>query len=145
MDASTTDEASAAGATRQRRIDLTRYVAAIAVLVSAIVHFQQYLAGYSTVSVIGPLFVLNAVGGVVIAIAVIAWRHWLPTFLAAGFGALTAVGYWYSVLFGLFGFQETLIGGWPVVVAEIAEYLAVVCGLAATVMLARNRRAAAMG
>jgi hypothetical protein len=145
MDASTTHQADVARTDRQRRIDLARYVTAIAVLVSAAVHFQQFLAGYSSVSVIGPLFILNAIGGVVIAIAIFAWRHWLPTFLAAGFGALTVAGYWYSVLFGLFGFQETVVGGWPVVVAEIAEYLAVVFGLAATVMLARQRRVPAMG
>jgi hypothetical protein len=139
MDASTTHEASVAGTDRQRRIDLMRYVTAAAVLVSAVVHFQQYLAGYSDVSVIGPLFILNAVGGLVIAIVVVAWRHWLPTFLAAGFGALTVAGYWYSTLFGLFGFKETVRTGWPVLVTEIAEYIAVVFGLAATVMMARRR------
>jgi hypothetical protein len=145
MDASTTQQASVVRSGRQRRIDLTRYVTAIAVLVSAAVHFQQYLAGYSDVSVIGPMFVLNAVGGVVIAIAVVAWRHWIPTFLAAGFGALTVAAYWYSVLFGLFGFKETVTTGWPVLVSEIAEYVAVVFGLAATVMLAGSRRAAVSG
>jgi hypothetical protein len=145
MDASTTHAAGVARTDSQRRIDLARYVTAIAVLVSAAVHFQQYLAGYSSVSVIGPMFLLNAIGGVVIAVLVLAWRHWLPTFLAAGFGALTVAAYWYSVLFGLFGFQETVTTGWPVLVSEIAEYIAVVAGLAATVMLARRRRTPAFG
>jgi hypothetical protein len=91
MQASTSHAASIDRVDRQRRFGLARSVTAIAVLISAIVHFQQYLAGYSAEAVIGPLFLLNAAGGLVIAVVIVAWRHWLPTLLGAGFGALTLV------------------------------------------------------
>ncbi len=141
MDAHLDTRATGAGPV----IDVLRYLTALAVLVSAAVHLQQYLAGYNVLSVIGPLFLVNTVAGAVLGVAVLGWRHWIPVFLAAGFGGVTAAMYWYSVLFGIFGFQETLVSGWPVVVAEIAEYVALVCGLVSAAMLFTSRQARVAG
>lgn len=105
---------------------------------SAVVHVQQYLAGYSEISVIGPLFLVNTAAGVILCVAVLVWRHWLPALLAAGFGAVTAAAYWYSVLFGLFGFQETIVSGTAVMLAELGEYVALVCGISAAVLLRKS-------
>ncbi len=123
-----------------RTADVLRLLTAAGALLSAIVHVQQYLAGYSEISVIGPLFLLNTAAGVILCAAVLVWRHWLPVLLAAGFGIVTAAAYWYSVLFGLFGFQETIVSGVAVMLAELGEYVAIVCGIAAAVMLRRTPR-----
>ena len=39
--------------------------------------------------VVGPAFMLNAVGGTIIAVLLVTWRHWIPLPLAVGFGAST--------------------------------------------------------
>lgn len=120
-------------------VGVLRLLTAAGVLVSAAIHLYLYLTGFSGISVIGPLFLLNAIAGLILGVAVLAWRHWLPAFLSAGFGALTVLAYWYSVLFGLFGVRE-VTGGWSVILAEIAEYVAVLAGLAVTWMLATAGR-----
>ena len=69
-----------------------RILAAAAVLVSAAVHLKVWVDGYRDLNVIGPAFMVNVVAGVVIAVLVVAWRHWVPLLLAAGFGASTLAG-----------------------------------------------------
>ena len=81
----------------------TRGVAAAAVFISAVVHASLWFDGYRDVAVIGPAFMLNAVGGVVIAILLLRWRSWVPLLLAVGFGAATLGAFAFSVTVGLFG------------------------------------------
>ena len=63
-----------------------RMLAAVAVLVSAAVHLKLWFDGVRDEHVVGPAFMLNAVGGAVIAILLVGWRHWVPPLLAVGFG-----------------------------------------------------------
>jgi hypothetical protein len=72
---------------------------------------------------------LNAVGGVVIAILLLRWRSWVPLLLAVGFGAATLGAFAFSVTVGLFGFQETL-GGVSQWIAAVSEVVAIVAGAA---------------
>jgi hypothetical protein len=107
-----------------------RVVTAAAVLLSGAVHpWLWWVDGFRNISWIGPLFLLNAVAGLVIAIAVLAWPHWLPPLVAAGFGASTLGAFLLSTTVGLFGIQEVFWGG-PQVLAMVAEVVAIVCGLA---------------
>jgi len=46
------------------------------VLVSAAVHLYLWLDGFRDLSIIGPAFLLNAVGGAVIAVLLVTWRSW---------------------------------------------------------------------
>lgn len=111
-----------------------RWVAAVAVLVSAAVHVLLYLDGYDTVAVVGPLFLLNAVGGAVLAVLLVVWRHWLPLVGAIGFGALTLLAFVLSTTVGFYGVSETFAGT-EEIAAAAAEVVAVV---AATVALLRE-------
>jgi hypothetical protein len=108
----------------------TRIVAAAAVFVSAVVHASLWFGGYRDVEVIGAAFMLNAVGGVVIAVLLVAWRNWVPLLLAVGFGASTLGAFVLSVTVGLFGFQESL-GGVSQWVAAASEVVAIVAGVLA--------------
>ena len=92
------------------------------------------MAGFGGIAIIGPLFLLNTAAGLTLGVAVLVWRHPLPALLAAGFGAATVAAYWYSVLFGLFGVRE-VIGGWSEILAEVAEYVALLAGLSVVVLL----------
>ena len=114
--------------------DAFRGLTAAGVLLSGVVHLDQYEQGFSAIATIGPLFLLNFAGALVIGVGILVWRHWLPTLLAAGFGGVTVIAYWISVVHGLFGVKE-VVGGWPEILAQIAEYAAVLFGLAATVLL----------
>lgn len=112
-----------------------RAVAAVAVLVSAAVHLYLWGEGVREDDVIGPAFMLNAVGGAVIAVLLLAWRHWIPPFLAVGFGVSTLAAFVISASVGLFGFTSTW-EGWEVWTAAVSEVLAIVVG--ARLLLADN-------
>lgn len=75
---------------------------------SAVIHLILWSEGYKDVSVIGPLFLVQAIAGIVLALAIVALR-WL-VLLAAGAvtGVATAAGLLLSANVGLFGFKETL-------------------------------------
>jgi hypothetical protein len=109
-------------------VTFARAAAAIGVTISADVHFELwYGQGFRDIHIIGPLFLLNAIAGIVIAFAVICWRHWLSAAAAAGFGAATLIAFWISVEHGLFGVQESATG-LSEVLAEVAEIVALVAG-----------------
>jgi hypothetical protein len=106
-----------------------RIVAAAAVLVSAYVHLYEWLNGFRHDNVMGPLFAVNVVAGVVIAVLLFTWKHWLVPFLAFGFGASTLGGFAIATTSGgLFGTHEKWQGGY-VWAAAISEAVAIVAGL----------------
>jgi hypothetical protein len=115
-------------------IDTSRGLATAGVFLAAVVHLDLWVQGFSSVSTIGPLFMLDFVAGMIIGVGVLVWRHWLPALAAAGFGAATVVAFWISVVHGLFGVKETPTGS-SEILAEVAEYSAVAFGLAVAVML----------
>jgi hypothetical protein len=106
---------------------IVRIVAAAALLVSAAVHLYLWNEGVREDDVIGPAFLLNAVGGAVIAVLVMAWRHWIPPFLTIGFGIMTIAAFVVSATVGLFGFESTW-EGWEVWTSKIAEVVAIAAG-----------------
>ena len=119
---------------RDTMLDVSRGLAAAGVLLSADVHLDLWdLQGYRQIHIIGPLFLLNVIGGIVVGVAVLVWRHWLPALAAAGFGASTLIAFWLSVTVGTFGLKETATGS-AQVLAEIAEIVALVFGLAAAAL-----------
>lgn len=116
----------------------TRWVLAVSVLVSALVHLYLWFDGYQDLEIVGPAFLLNAVAGVVIAVAVMAWRHWLPVVAAVGFGAVTLGAFVVSGTVGLGPVQQQVLGPWEVI-AGVAELVAVLVGLWALLPGHRDR------
>ena len=106
-----------------------RIVTAVAALVSAGVHlWLWWFQNYRDIDVIGPAFLVNGVAGVVIAIMLLVWRHWIPAFLVIGFGASTLGAFIMSTTVGLFGVNESWSGGW-VLTAAASEVVCIVGGL----------------
>jgi hypothetical protein len=103
-----------------------RLLAAAAVLVSAMVHLYLWFDGVREQAV-GPAFLLNAVGGAVIAVLLVTWRHWVPAFLAFGFGLSTLGAFAIAASVGLFGMHEEW-AGWAVWTAAVSEAVAIVVG-----------------
>jgi predicted lipoprotein with Yx(FWY)xxD motif len=76
------------------------------------IHLDLYLTGYRTISVIGPLFLLQVIAAFGLGLAVLAigsrrpTASWLAAAAGAGFALATLGGYLLSLWFGLFGFRE---------------------------------------
>lgn len=104
-----------------------RVVGAAAVLVSAAVHLWLWFEGFRDLHIIGPAFLLNAVGGAVIAVLLVTWRSWVPGILAAGFGVATLGAFILATTVGLFGLHEHWVG-WNVWTAAAAEVIAIAAG-----------------
>ena len=123
------------------RLRLLTSLTALAVLVSAYVHLKLWLDGFRDLDKIGPAFMTNAIGGVVIAVLLVVWRHWLPPLLAVGFGLSTLGAFIISATWGLFGLNEQWTG-WAVWTAAGAEVVAIILG---AVVLMQELRARSTG
>lgn len=75
---------------------------------SGVIHLQLWSQGYRDISVIGPLFLVQGIASIVLALALVVFRR---VFLLAAGAALmvgTGVGLLLSATVGLFGYQESL-------------------------------------
>jgi hypothetical protein len=75
---------------------------------SSVIHLELWDDGYNGISVIGPLFLIQGIVGIVLGVAIVAFRA--LALLAAGVvtGLATAGGLLLSVNGGLFGYSESL-------------------------------------
>lgn len=115
-----------------------RALTAFCVLLSAVLHLELWALGMSRVDVVGPMFLVNAVAGLALGLAVLLWHHWLPLLGSAGFGAATLLAAVLSVTVGFFGVRETGEGV-SFVLAAVSEVGAVVFAVLAWVLEARLR------
>jgi hypothetical protein len=111
---------------------MLRMLAAIAVLVSAAIHLYLWFDVFRHTDVVGPAFMVNAVGGIVIAVLLVTWQHWVPLLLAVGFGVATFGAFIIAATVGLFGVHENWTT-WEVWTAAAAEIVTIVA--AGTVLL----------
>jgi hypothetical protein len=101
-----------------------RMLAAAGVLVSAAVHLYLWFQVFRHTHVVGPAFMVNAVGGTIIAVLLVTWRHWFPLVLAVGFGLATLGAFLIATTAGLYGVHEHWTT-WEVWVAAAAEVVAI--------------------
>ena len=84
-------------------------VAGAALLVwSGVIHLQLWSDGYRDISVIGPLFLLQGIASIVLAVALAVFRRFALLAAGAVTAAATAVGLLLSASTGLFGYTESL-------------------------------------
>jgi hypothetical protein len=114
---------------RRERGTALRVLGAAAVLVVGAVHLEQYFGvHFQVVPVIGPLFLLNFIGSVVIAAGLLLPLHRLHGLLALGGIAVGVVSFVFLELSehgGIFGFQDYGYRA-AIVVALAAEAVAAV-------------------
>lgn len=72
------------------------------------VHLHLWLEGYRQIPTDGPLFLIDAVTGLVLAAVLLAWPAPLTGLLAAGYTASTLGALLISLTVGLFGFRESI-------------------------------------
>jgi hypothetical protein len=91
--------------------------------------------GYSGISVIGPLFLAQGIVGILLGVALVAFRSLALLAAGAVTGVATAVGLLLSVYVGLFGYSESL--SVPYATLSLAvEFTAAFVLLLATALLA---------
>jgi len=71
------------------------------------IHLHLWLLGYRHIPTNGPLFLLDAVAGFILAAIMLAWPRPLAGLLAAGYTAATLGALLISLSVGLFGFRES--------------------------------------
>ena len=114
-------------------------VAGAALMVwSGVIHLQLWSDGYRSISVIGPLFLIQGVGGIALAVVLAVFRRMVLMAAGAVMMAATAAGLLLSAGIGLFGFQESLAvpSAGSSLVVEFAS-AAVLAAAAAIVLAAR--------
>lgn len=106
---------------------------------SAGIHVLLWADGYKDIRVIGPLFLIQGVAGIVIAAGIVALR-WLALLAAgAGAGVATAGGLLLTVYAGLFGYRESLAVPYAALSLAV-EFTAAFVLLAGAGVLALARR-----
>jgi hypothetical protein len=75
---------------------------------SAVIHLELWGDGYSDISVIGPLFLAQGIGCIVLGVAIVAFRSLALLAAGAVAGLATAVGLLLTAHGGLFGYTESL-------------------------------------
>jgi hypothetical protein len=84
-------------------------VAGAALMVwSSVIHLQLWSDGYRSISVIGPLFLIQGAAGIALAVLVAVFRRVALMAAGAVMMAATAAGLLLSAGTGLFGFTESL-------------------------------------
>ena len=84
-------------------------VAGAALLIwSAVIHLQLWSDGYRDISVIGPLFLIQGIASIALALRLVIFRRLVLLAAGAILLAATAVGLLLSAGIGLFGYQESL-------------------------------------
>lgn len=93
-------------------------VAGAALLVwSGVIHLQLWSEGYRDISVVGPLFLVQGIGSILVALALCVFRRLVLMAAGAVLLAATAVGLLLSVHISLFGYRESL--GVPYAVSSL--------------------------
>jgi hypothetical protein len=75
---------------------------------SGVIHLQLWSEGYRSISVIGPLFLVQGIASIVLAVALVAFRRLVLLAAGAALAAGTAAGLLLSAGIGLFGYTESL-------------------------------------
>jgi hypothetical protein len=84
------------------------WIGAVLLVLSAAIHLHLWSQSYQHIPTIGPLFLLQGIAGIGLALMVAVLRHPLVLIGAALFAAGTIGGLMLSVYVGLFGFKDSL-------------------------------------
>jgi hypothetical protein len=102
---------------------------------SAVIHLELWGDGYRDISVIGPLFLAQGIGAIILAVAIIAFRSLALLAAGAVTGAATAAGLLLTAHGGLFGYTESLAVPYATLSLAV-EFTAAFVLLLATAVLA---------
>lgn len=93
-----------------RTLTAARWIGAGLVAAAGASHLYLYFNYFHRISIIGPLFLLNAATAG--AVAIVAWQRSVTLVAGLLYAAGTLAAFFVSVEVGLFGFHERLRGPW---------------------------------
>lgn len=103
---------------------------------SGVIHLQLWSDGYRSISVIGPLFLIQGIASIVLAVALVVFRRLVLLAAGAALAAATAAGLLLSAGIGLFGYQESLAVPYAETSLVVEFTSAAVLAAAAAIVLA---------
>jgi hypothetical protein len=105
------------------------------------VHLHLWQEGYRQIPTNGPLFLLDAVTGFILAAVLLAWPRPLAGLLSAGYTAATLGALIVSLSVGLFGFRESISASYVTesLTIETITVLALITWTALAIPRARTR------
>jgi hypothetical protein len=87
-------------------------IGAALVAASAVIHLHLWTQGYKHIHLIGPLFLLQALAGIALAVAMLLYRRLLTVLAGALYMASTIIGLLISATVGFLGFHDGLDVPW---------------------------------
>lgn len=103
-----TGPAQLASPLSRRAVTLLAVAGAALLVWSAVIHLQLWSDGYRDISVIGPLFLIQGLASIAVALLLVVFRRLVLLAAGAILLAATAVGLLLSAGIGLFGYTESL-------------------------------------
>ncbi|HSZ43497.1 MAG TPA: hypothetical protein VK817_26325 [Trebonia sp.] len=122
-------------------ISLLALAGAALLVWSGVIHLQLWSDGYSDIPTIGPLFLAQGIGSIVVALVVAVFRRMVALGAGAVTLAATAVGLLLSVHVGIFGYKESLAVPYAMSSLVIEFTGAAILVVTALVLLIAPRRA----
>jgi len=120
-------------------VTILAVVGAALLVWSGIIHLMLWSDGYRDISVIGPLFLIQGIGGIAIAAAIVVMRRLLVLAAGAVTLAATAIGLLLSVHVGLFGYRESLAIPYAGLSLTVEFTGAAILAVAAAIIAVRGR------
>jgi hypothetical protein len=118
-------------------VNLLVWLGSLFVLGSSIIHFHLWDSfAYRALPTIGPLFLMQAIVGAVLAVVTSILRKFLLVLAETGFAFATAGGLIISVNFGLFGWKDTMSAPYAGLALAV-EFTAGALLLVASALMAR--------
>jgi hypothetical protein len=108
---------------------------------SSAIHLELWSMGYRSIPTIGPLFLMQAIAGILLAGLLLLSRRLLVVAAAAGFMIATIGGLLLSVSVGLFGFMDSLAAPYAGLSLGVESAGAVVLAAIGTVLVHGHRHA----
>ena len=99
------------------------------------IHFHLWQDGYRHIPTIGPLFLVQSIGGLLIGLLVISVHRVWSAVVGIGFALATMAGFLISVEHGLFGFTDSWAAPFAGLAFTIEIVTAVVLAVSAVVCL----------
>jgi hypothetical protein len=109
-------------------------LSAVLMVGSGAVHFYLWDIAYRHVATLGPLFILQGISAVALAIGLVAWRAAIVVLGSLALMLGTLVGFVLALTTGLFGFDLNIVSGWAIT-SVIAEGSAVVTLVVSALLL----------
>jgi hypothetical protein len=121
-------------------VNLLALTGAILLVWSGVIHLQLWFDGYRSIAVIGPLFLIQGIGSIVVALVLGLFRRLVLMVAGSVLLAATAVGL-LSAGIGLFGYRESLAVPYAGTSLIVEFAGAVVLAAGAAIVLAGPSRA----